>query len=140
MLTFSFATIVLAAALFQGASAAAVPPPNRAPAFVQQLTGSPTHLERIKLLADSDFIFDFNAAMPGSPGVSSGKAGRTVAANAGTMPALIGQGVAITVGFLSPCGLNTPHTHPRATEFNFVVSGNFTTGASAGVPVPQAVT
>lgn len=24
--------------------------------------------------------------------------------------------------------MNTPHTHPRATELNYVVSGNFTTG------------
>ena len=24
---------------------------------------------------------------------------------------------------LRPCGLNTPHTHPRATEFLFVISG-----------------
>jgi len=24
---------------------------------------------------------------------------------------------------LRPCGLNTPHTHPRATEFLYVISG-----------------
>ena len=36
--------------------------------------------------------------------------------------------VAMTVGFIGPCGMNTPHTHPRATEFNYVVSGKFMTG------------
>lgn len=32
------------------------------------------------------------------------------------------------VGFLGPCGLNTPHTHPRATELNYVVNGTLRTG------------
>lgn len=44
------------------------------------------------------------------------------------MPALIGEGVSMTLGFIGPCGINTPHTHPRASEFNYVVNGSFTTG------------
>lgn len=34
----------------------------------------------------------------------------------------------MTIGFLGPCGYNTPHTHPRATEFNFAVNGTLSTG------------
>lgn len=29
----------------------------------------------------------------------------------------------MTVGFLGPCGFNTPHTHPRGSEFNIIVQG-----------------
>jgi oxalate decarboxylase/phosphoglucose isomerase-like protein (cupin superfamily) len=41
---------------------------------------------------------------------------------------LIGHGVAMTVGFIGPCGINLPHTHPRATEINYIVSGTFEAG------------
>jgi oxalate decarboxylase/phosphoglucose isomerase-like protein (cupin superfamily) len=34
----------------------------------------------------------------------------------------------MTVGFIGPCGMNLPHTHPRATEINFAVNGTFETG------------
>lgn len=36
--------------------------------------------------------------------------------------------IAMVVGFLGPCGLNTPHTHPRATEFLYLVNGSLTSG------------
>lgn len=36
--------------------------------------------------------------------------------------------LSLAVGFLGPCGLNTPHTHPRATELNYVVNGTLRTG------------
>lgn len=49
--------------------------------------------------------------------------GRTVKADRLTFPALVGNGVSMTVGFLDPCGFNTPHTHPRSAEFNIVVQG-----------------
>ena len=29
----------------------------------------------------------------------------------------------MTLGFLGPCGFNTPHVHPRSSEFNVVVEG-----------------
>ncbi|KAI9052309.1 hypothetical protein LZ554_003663 [Drepanopeziza brunnea f. sp. 'monogermtubi'] len=29
----------------------------------------------------------------------------------------------MTVGFLGPCGFNTPHVHPRATELQIVTQG-----------------
>jgi oxalate decarboxylase/phosphoglucose isomerase-like protein (cupin superfamily) len=34
----------------------------------------------------------------------------------------------MTVGYLGPCGINLPHTHPRATEINFSVDGDFQVG------------
>jgi oxalate decarboxylase/phosphoglucose isomerase-like protein (cupin superfamily) len=41
---------------------------------------------------------------------------------------LIGHGVALTIGFIEPCRINLPHTHPRATEINYILSGTFETG------------
>lgn len=32
------------------------------------------------------------------------------------------------IGFLGPCAINTPHTHPRATEINFSVNGTLRGG------------
>ena len=40
-------------------------------------------------------------------------------------------GMAMTIGILGPCGMNTPHTHPRATEMLFVVNGTLTSGMIA---------
>ncbi|KAK7750265.1 hypothetical protein SLS62_007782 [Diatrype stigma] len=43
-------------------------------------------------------------------------------------PALIGTNVAMAIGFVNPCGLNTPHSHPRASEFLTVVQGTLVAG------------
>jgi oxalate decarboxylase/phosphoglucose isomerase-like protein (cupin superfamily) len=51
-----------------------------------------------------------------------------VTANAATFPAIIGNGMAVSLGFLEGCGLNTPHVHPRGTEFNVAVNGTLRTG------------
>ena len=61
-------------------------------------------------------------------GETDGAAGHTVMASSASFPAVIGNGMAMTIGFLGPCGMNTPHTHPRATEFNFAVNGTLQTG------------
>jgi hypothetical protein len=34
----------------------------------------------------------------------------------------------MTIGYLGPCGINLPHTHPHATEINFSVDGDFIVG------------
>jgi hypothetical protein len=95
----------------------AAPSANPNAALIQTLKTSASQVERVATLGD-DFIFDFR----GTLGVSEGRGGKTVAATASNFPALIGNGVAMTVGYLGPCGINLPHTHPRATEFNFVAS------------------
>lgn len=44
-----------------------------------------------------------------------------------SFPPLIGTGVSMVVGFLGPCGFNTPHTHPRSSEINIVTHGTLET-------------
>jgi hypothetical protein len=109
--------------------ATALPASTKAQSVALLLT-SPSALDRINLLSDADFLFDFFNPTPDEIG-SSGKDGRTVQATQATFPALVGSNVAMTVGFLGPCGLNTPHTHPRATEFNIAINGTLRTGMLA---------
>ncbi|KAJ6488087.1 RmlC-like cupin domain-containing protein [Mycena vulgaris] len=99
------------------------------PEQVGQLRLAPTAVDRIKALAtDDQFVFDFFNPLSG---VTTGQAGHTVAASSSNFPAVVGNGIAMTVGFLGPCGMNTPHTHPRATEINFSVNGTLRTGMLA---------
>ncbi|KAI0069312.1 RmlC-like cupin [Artomyces pyxidatus] len=84
--------------------------------LVASLRQAPTEVDRMNLLQDSDLLFNFLA--PPS-GVTTGSGGHTVAATSGNFPGVVGNGVSMTIGFLGPCGMNTPHTHPRATEINF---------------------
>ncbi|KAJ7504213.1 RmlC-like cupin, partial [Mycena galericulata] len=96
---------------------------------VATLRLAPTAVDRINDLSnDTQFIFDF---FNPTGGIVMGAAGHTVTATSGTFPAVVGNGVAMTVGFLGPCGMNTPHTHPRATEINFSVNGTLRTGMLA---------
>jgi oxalate decarboxylase/phosphoglucose isomerase-like protein (cupin superfamily) len=90
-----------------------------------ELLTAPTEVEREALLTGNQFVFDFTNA---SSGITKSSGGRTVAATRTNFPAIIGHGVAMTVGFIEPCGINLPHTHPRATEINFIVSGSFQAG------------
>ncbi|KAE9362555.1 RmlC-like cupin [Stipitochalara longipes BDJ] len=43
-------------------------------------------------------------------------------------PALIGTHVSAAIGFVDACGLNVPHSHPRANEFLTVVNGTLIGG------------
>ncbi|KAL2209796.1 spherulin 1a precursor [Sarocladium strictum] len=50
--------------------------------------------------------------------------GGTIAlGTAANFPALIGTEVAQAIGWVNPCGLNVPHSHPRANEWLTVVRG-----------------
>lgn len=89
-------------------------------------------------------MFDF--FNPPTAGVVPGAAGHLVLASVSDFPALVGNGesiqrwykchcsepviagVALLAGFLGPCGMNTPHTHPRATEFLYLVNGTLQNG------------
>jgi len=95
-----------------------------------RLKSARTELERIALLNDSQYVFDFTAFANNSslPGVTASNGGVTVAAIPTNFPALIGHGIAMTVGFIAPCGINLPHTHPRATEINIIIAGSFRAG------------
>ncbi|KIJ41000.1 hypothetical protein M422DRAFT_31910 [Sphaerobolus stellatus SS14] len=69
-------------------------------------------------LKDSDFVFDFHNVTP-----AFGDDGVLIGANIGNWPALKTGNGAMTVGILGPCGLNTPHTHPDATEIQLLLTG-----------------
>lgn len=88
--------------------------------LISALILAPDAVDRIALLSDADFVFDFNTA---TTGITKGNGGHTVKADRKGFPALIGSGASMTLGFLGPCGFNTPHVHPRATELNIVVQG-----------------
>jgi len=96
-------------------------------ASVALLLTAATQVERVSLLNDTDFVFDF--FHPNASAITgTGLDGKIVTAKRDTMPALTDNGIALSVGYLGPCGLNTPHIHPRATEFNFAVNGTLRTG------------
>ncbi|VDC01156.1 unnamed protein product [Peniophora sp. CBMAI 1063] len=87
--------------------------------LTEELRLAPTKVDQSKIITDELSIFDFNGAKTGDLGVTTGVGGHTVAADSVNFPAVIGNGVSMTIGYLGPCGMNTPHTHPRATEINF---------------------
>ncbi|KAF7316969.1 RmlC-like cupin [Mycena chlorophos] len=119
--------VFAALALVASASAAAVTDPTVEANFVQKLRDSPTAVDQVNnvLSSDSDFVFDFFD--PKAP-ATVGAGGRIVTASAGNFPAVVGHGSAMAVGFLEPCSMNTPHTHPRATEIQISMNSTIRTG------------
>ncbi|KAG4430079.1 hypothetical protein IFR05_014438 [Cadophora sp. M221] len=97
----------------------------------QKLTSAPSVVQRQSLLSDADFVFDFLNPCDTVGATTTGKGGNTVRADRASFPALVSQGASITVGFLGPCGFNTPHVHPRATELNLVVEGTLFASVTA---------
>lgn len=98
-----------------------------------RLATASTEVERNNLLDASKYVFDYSSFLgiknaTGVPGLSIGKGGKIVAANTINFPALIGHGISMTIGFIDPCGINNPHTHPRATEFLVVIEGEMRVG------------
>jgi len=88
-------------------------------ALITQLLTAGTQVQRIAdVPKDSDYVFNF---LNGTRIVGQG--GFLVATNAGNFPALLTGNGAMAVGVLGPCGLNSPHTHPRATEIQIVTQG-----------------
>ncbi|KZT12476.1 RmlC-like cupin [Laetiporus sulphureus 93-53] len=95
--------------------------------LIAELDVAPDHVDRVAdLPQDSEFLFDF--FNPPSSGVVPGAAGHLVLASVSDFPALVGNGIALLAGFLGPCGMNTPHTHPRAAEFLYQVNGSIQNG------------
>ncbi|KAI1214085.1 RmlC-like cupin domain-containing protein [Annulohypoxylon truncatum] len=108
-----------AAATFSTSAAAPATPTGMSK--VQQILLSDTRADAINnvLTSDSDFIFDFQQMRKYGPG----KGGEIVQANRKAFPALTGTGMSMAVGFLGPCGFNTPHVHNRASELLIVTRG-----------------
>ncbi|KAF7986548.1 hypothetical protein HWV62_26276 [Athelia sp. TMB] len=93
--------------------------------LVAELKTAPTANDRLALLSDEQLVFNF---LSPPSGVVTGAGGHTVEASSENFAAVVGNGVAMTIGFLGPCAINTPHTHPRATEINFSVNGTLRAG------------
>jgi len=84
-----------------------------------QLITSNTQVNRINAIKnDTAFVFNF---LNGARGTAKG--GFAVGANSANFPALLTGNGAMTVGVMGPCGANSPHLHPRATELQIVVQG-----------------
>ncbi|KAH7127254.1 RmlC-like cupin domain-containing protein [Dendryphion nanum] len=65
-------------------------------------------------------VFNFNSPQP----ASGAKGGAYKLANIETFPIVAGLGISMAVGYFEPCGINTPHIHPRATEFFVLMEGS----------------
>lgn len=96
--------------------------------LVSRLLQASTELDRIGILdRDSDWAFNFFDP-PANSTSAAGNGGKTIKADRANFPALIGNGMAMTLSFLGPCGFNTPHIHPRASEMVYVVNGTVEVG------------
>ncbi|KAG9250992.1 spherulin-1B precursor [Emericellopsis atlantica] len=97
--------------------------------LITKLFTAPQQEDRAKLLNQpGDYVFDFaDLDPPEGSATDGGDGGVSVSAHAKSMPALIGLNSAMMVAFLGPCGMNTAHVHPRATELNIVVKGRLVT-------------
>ncbi|KFY83580.1 hypothetical protein V498_07961 [Pseudogymnoascus sp. VKM F-4517 (FW-2822)] len=88
-----------------------------------QLALADTSADRIALLPDpSSFLFNFDVNRG-----KGGLGGDIILANRKTFPALVGTQSSMAVGFLGPCGFNTPHVHLRGTELQIVTEGTIHT-------------
>ncbi|KAJ6524243.1 RmlC-like cupin domain-containing protein [Mycena vulgaris] len=69
-------------------------------------------------------VFDFNnqAATAATPG------GSILLATVDNFPILQDLGISNAISLVEPCGLNIPHSHPRANEFFTVIDGILDTG------------
>lgn len=126
----SISSVAVASSTSTVAPPAATPVDNTA--LIIELETAPTAIKRFqklltaagqKLLSVAELqkivVFDFNGATP-NPGA---KGGAVKSATIENFPILTDLGISTTLGFLGPCGMNSPHIHPRATEFLTVVEG-----------------
>ncbi|KAF2818228.1 RmlC-like cupin [Ophiobolus disseminans] len=110
----------------------AQPTASMDPQLLQDLQSAPTAIKRFqRLLVQGGslltgdalrklIVFDFKGAQPASGALG----GATKAASIETYPFLSGLSISLTAAFLEPCGINTPHVHPRANEFLVLVQGS----------------
>jgi len=93
---------------------------SRTAELLEGLQKAPTRLARLNVLQNNtDWLFDFTSGL----GTTMSAGGNLTVANVANFPALFANGLAMAIGQMGPCGLNTPHTHPRATEIVYLVSG-----------------
>ena len=85
----------------------------------QDPDASNTAIGRRQQFQAKDFVFDLQGSAPDS----ITPAGTIQALTVDKLPSLAGQGVSYTLFNIEPCGINLPHSHPRATELIYVISG-----------------
>ncbi|EXJ92455.1 hypothetical protein A1O3_01006 [Capronia epimyces CBS 606.96] len=106
--------------------ATASPNPSPVPGLVGKLLTDDTTVDRFNDIQGElnagaiSLKFDFNPAA--NPGIKPGDGGQVDLANRKNFPVLTGLGVSAAGIFFQPCGLNTPHIHPRASEFLTLVT------------------
>jgi hypothetical protein len=88
--------------------------------FVDPTTGEVKPEDALR----QQLVFDFSTAQPVDGEFGGAKAGATVA----NFPWLTDSGLSTTVAFVGPCGINTPHVHPRGNEFLTVVNNTLDFG------------
>ena len=96
--------------------------------LINALTLAPTTVKRFTILSAQgpEYLkYDFNPSANPTviTGANKGLGGQGDLATSANFPMLIGQNIAVAVGFMNPCGMNTPHIHTRATEFLTVATG-----------------
>ena len=90
-----------------------------------ELLLSPSNAGKQKILFTDPWSGDASNITYGfvNNSVSAPTGGSIVLSSVDTFPALTGMGMTMAIGFVNPCGLNTPHLHPRANEFLTVIQG-----------------
>jgi len=114
----------------------ATPNPKPTPGTIAKLLTEDTRVDRFTEIAaevasgNLALKFDFNpTANPIAANASQPLGGQVDLANRKNFPLLTGLGISAAAIFFEPCGLNTPHIHPDATEFFTVVTdSNIETG------------
>ncbi|KAF5347141.1 hypothetical protein D9757_014453 [Collybiopsis confluens] len=114
-----------------------VPLVSNAAAIAGSLMNQPSSNDRLKkLLSDSDgklltgdalrqlTVFDYNQQKP----TDGAKGGSILLATVDNFPILQSLGISGAISFVEPCGLNIPHTHPRANEIFINIEGILDTG------------
>ncbi|KAJ6605221.1 RmlC-like cupin domain-containing protein [Mycena vulgaris] len=113
-----------------------VPTVTNGPEIASGLIVEPSEVDRLTKLLEVNgtlltgealrqlTVFDFNQNQT----TEAGKGGTLLLATVDDFPILEGTGVSTGVAFIEPCGLNIPHTHPRASEMLTVIEGILDTG------------
>ena len=79
-----------------------------------------SRMEFRKQFNSKDFLFDLTASKP----ISTGLGGALRLADISKFPAVSGEGIAYALVNLDACAVNLHHTHPRAAELLFLITGS----------------
>jgi hypothetical protein len=83
---------------------------------LEKINGKLTAVHQLENKKSVDFVFNLATSKPSSQ--ANGNTIRPL--NVNTFPILANMGISYTLFELSPCGINLPHIHPRATELLYV--------------------